>query len=258
MIDIIKDISIRPLNISELWTLYMISLSIFKGYTIQYINEWNILKDIYFKKGSVLNYDLIKKEAELTYKNPSTSKFYLFPAMWILLLSTLIIYFLFHGIGTKFPFLILSGLLLIQNYLNYSFILDIAYKKEQDPSKSFETIIKEREWSIVREKNKKTFSSYEEALNFIKNLGTYNELSKNEILKYGLIKENDNYFYTDNERTFEIYKKEDKYILDEIFLMLSTVYSNLYKEYNIEKKGLIYLLEAFFISTSLYFCLIIN
>jgi hypothetical protein len=215
------------------------------------------ISNIVNNKISFLNVDLIKKEVNKILNEPQFSEFYLYPAMWTLIVSSFLAIYIFHNSkGTLLPFLFLTGLLFIQNYINYSQLLKIALRKELNNFSLSETI-QSFEWVSQRETIKKLpgNTSVEEILK--KDFKNFEYLSKKEIFKYNL-EDDDSVFIKSNNNIYNIYSLNNNIIVDKISPIISSMFNQLYKEENLIKIGYTHIFEPLVISLSLFFGLMIN
>jgi len=244
MLELFK-VDIQYLSQIQMTYLYFSAILIYLAYFYQVFN----IEKLLIKRTDLLQIDLLKEEVLFTLNYPSIAKFYLFPAMWTLLFVSIFIIIFFPGIGTKSLFISLAIILLVQNYFNYSNILDLALDLEKNPNKSIKDLFREREWTVIREKIKE-----KDIDTIINNSARIYDL---KTLKFKTDTDS-KYFKNKYEELFELYEVNGVQKLDKLNLILSSMFSQLYKEVDISKMYRNSILEAFFVILVLYFSLIIN
>jgi len=234
---------------------FLISILIYVSYIYQYFNTVSILEK---KKKEYLNVDIIHGEVKYMLQDPKNAKLFFFPAMWILIIISMLSMFIFKDIGNKWIFSTMVILLVIQNMLNYSFIIKTALTVETKGI-SIKEAIEEREWTILRSTVKKIKHEGPITPEFIeKHLPGYTDIKNRNLIKYGLKEEEGNRIVSINGDYRDLYRIGDKIYIDTIDIALSQVFSELYKEYDLNKNALKSILEAFFVSMTLYLSLLIN
>ena len=229
-------------------SIYLLSLIIIVAYTAQYFNTLKVLGTKIYKS-PLFNYDIIISEVKYALEDPSSVKFYFYPATWALIIISIFIHYRFPH-SDNLLFYTLAILLFIPNYIHWNFVLSLAEKVE-DKGISIEDSIKDKEFTTVRKTIRKGEPS-EITLNL-------KEISPKEIGKHfnNLIDKEAKYF-KDTDNFYELYEHKNTYRLDKIDLVMSPTFDQLYKEENINNLGGKLLLEALVVSIVLYLAVLIK